>query len=158
MDGVFVLDISQSIGNESNFELMKDFVKSTLPLVNISAECSHAAVVLFAANATIMFNLSKYTDVTNLANAINEIRYSNFTKETRTGTNSPAALDLIRIAGKDGTLGLRDGFVHIGVFITDGRPHLKHINSGIKGEEANRMTRIAGKRLHEAEIYEIYLS
>ena len=154
MDGVFVLDISQSIGNENNFELMKDFVTSTLPLVNISAECSHAAVVLFAANATIMFNLSKYTDVTNLTNAINKIRYSNFTEETRTGTNSPAALDLIRIAGKDGTLGLRDGFVHIGVFITDGRPHLKHINSSIKGEEANRMTQIAGERLHEAGIFD----
>ena len=154
MDGVFVLDISRSIGNEGNFGLMKDFVTRTLPLVNISAECSHAAVVLFAANATIMFNLNKYTDVTNLTNAINEIKYLNFTKETRTGTNSPAALDLLRIAGQNGTLGLRHGFVHIGVFITDGRPYLRHINSSIKGKVADRMTKNAGDRLHEAGIYD----
>ena len=117
MDGVFVLDISKSIGKEDNFGLMKDFVTRTLPLVNISTECSHVAVVLFAANATIIFNLNKYTDITNLTNAINEIRYYDFAKETRTGTNSLAALDLIRIACQNGSLGLRDGFVHIGACV-----------------------------------------
>ena len=128
MDGVFVLDISISIKNDDKFDLMKNFVTSTFSIVNVSAECSHAAVILFARNATIRFNLNEYTDVTSLTNAVNEIVYSEIDKEVCTGTNTPAALDLLRIAGLDGRLGLRDGFVHLGVVITDGRPNLNHLN------------------------------
>ena len=62
MDGVFVLDISQSIESDANFNLMKDFVIRSVSLINISAECSHAAVILFATNATIRFDLDDYTD------------------------------------------------------------------------------------------------
>ena len=118
---VFVLDISISIKNDNNFNLIKNFVTSTFPVVNISAECSHAAVILFARDAMIRFDLNEYTDVTSLTNAVNEIVYSEIDEQTRTGTNTPSTLDLLRIAGLDGRLGLRDGFVHIGVVITDGK-------------------------------------
>ena len=40
------------------------------------------------------------------------------------------------------------------VFITEGRPNLRHIDSGIKGEEVDRITKVAGERLHEAGIYD----
>ena len=147
-----MLDISISIKNDDNFNLMKDFVTSIFPVLNMSAECSHAAVILFARNATIRFDLNEYTDVNSLTNAVNEIVYSEIDEEVRTGTNTPSALDLLRIAGSDGRLGLRDGFVHIGVVITDGRPNLNHLN--ISRDEANELTEIAGDRLHEAEIYD----
>ena len=147
-----MLDISISIKNDDNFNLMKDFVTSIFPVLNISAECSHAAVILFARNATIRFDLNEYTDVNSLTNAVNEIVYSEIDEEVRTGTNTPSALDLLRIAGSDGRLGLRDGFVHLGVVITDGRPNLNHLN--ISRDEANKRTEIAGDRLHEAEIYD----
>ena len=109
MDGVIVLDISQSIGSDANFNAMKDFVIRSISLVNVSAECSHAAVILFAANATIRFDLDDYTDEQSLINAVNAITWSNFDRITRYGTNTPAALDLMREAGQNGTLRLRDG-------------------------------------------------
>ena len=152
LDAVFVLDISISIKDDKNFNLMKKFVTSTFDIMNISAECSHAAVILFARDATIRFDLNEYTDVTSLTNAVNEIVYSEIDEEVRTSTNTPSALDLLRIAGLDGRLGLRDGFVHIGVVITDGRPNLNHLN--ISKDEANELTETAGNRLHEAEIYD----
>ena len=154
MDGVFVLDASISIDNDANFDLMKDFVIGTFPLVNIADNCSHASVIVFAADAWIWFDLNEYTDVTSLTNAVNEIVYSEISEEKRTGTNTPDALDVMRIAGQNGSLGLRDGFVHIGVFITDGRPNLKHINRSINQPEANRRTEVAGNRLHEADIFD----
>ena len=152
MDAVFVLDISISINDDDNFNLMKKFVTSTFDIMNISAECSHAAVILFARDAMIRFDLSEYTNVTSLTNAVNEIVYSEIDKETRTGTNTPSALDLLRIAGLDGRLGLRDGFVHIGVVITDGRPDLNHLN--ISRTIARERTETAGNRLDDAEIYD----
>ena len=147
-----MLDISISIKDDNNFNLIKSFVTSTFPAVNISPECSHAAVILFARNATIRFDLNKYTDITSLTNAVNEIVYSEINEEVRTGTNTPSALDLLRIAGLDGRLGLRDGFVHLAVVITDGRPNLNH--EGISRIEASELTETAGNRLHDAEIYD----
>ena len=152
MDGVFVLDVSISIKDDNNFNLIKDFVTSTFSAVNISAECSHAAVILFARDATIRFDLNEYTDVTSLTNGVNEIVYSEIDEEVRTGTNTPSALDLLRIAGLDGRLGLRDDFLHVGVVITDGRPNLNH--EGISKDEANELTETAGNSLHKAKIYD----
>ena len=149
-----MLDASKSIANDENFNLMKDFVTGTFPLVNIADDCSHASVIMFAADAWVWFDLNEYTDVASLTNAVNEIVYSEISVEKRTGTNTPDALDIMRIAGQNGSLGLRDGFVHIGVFITDGRPNLKHINQSIGQTEANRRTEVAGNRLHEANVFD----
>ena len=128
MDGVFVLDISNSIGSDKNFNLVKDFVTRAIRLVNISAECSHAAVILFAADAAIRFDLDDYTEKAILIEFVNAIKWSNFDRTTRYGTNTPAALDLMREAGQNGKLGLRENTLHIGVVITDGNPYLMHIN------------------------------
>ena len=152
MDAVFVLDISISIKDDTNFNLMKDFVINTSHLMNISAECSRAAVILFARNATIKFDLNEYTDVNSLTDAVNKIVYSKIDEEVRTGTNTPAALDLLQNASSDGRLGLREGFVHIGVVITDGRPNLNH--EGFSKKVAKNITETAGNRLHEAKIYD----
>ena len=133
---------------------MKELVKGTFPLVNVSAECSHAAVILFASDAWIRFDLNEHTDLASLTNAVDEIVYSEISEERRTGTNTPDALDLMRTAGQSSMLGLRDGFVHIGVFLTDGRPNLKHIDQNINQGEANDITEVAGNRLHGAEIYD----
>ena len=153
MDAVFVLDVSISIQTEENFQLMKDFVTSTLSSLSISVECSHAAVILFASDAWIRFDLNDHTDLDSVTDAVNNITYFGITKERRTGTNTPAALDLLRTAGRDGSLGLRDDLVHIALFLTDGRPNLKHIDPDIGLAEANRRTEVAGNRLHDAEIY-----
>ena len=153
MDGVFVLDISQTIGNDVNFNLMKDFVKRAIRSLDISAKCSHAAVILFAANATIRFDLDDYIDKKSLEEAVDAIVWSNFDPTTRNGTNTPAALDLMLEAGQNGTLGLRDNTVHIGVVITDGNPSLKHISQGLSNNIALQSTVDAGDRLHKSRLY-----
>ena len=149
-----MLDVSISIGSDTNFNLMKELVKGTFPLVNVSLECSHAAVILFASDAWIRFDLNEHTDINSLTQAVDEIVYSDISEERRTGTNTPDALDLLRTAGRSSMLGLRDGFIHICVFITDGRPNLKHIDQNINQGEANEITEVAGNRLHGAEIYD----
>ena len=154
MDIVYVLDISQSIDNDANFNLMKDLVIRSVSLINISAECSHAAVILFATNATIRFDLDDYTDEQSLINATNAIIYSEFDLITRFATNTPAALDLMRVAGQDGTLRLRNDVLHIGVVITDGLPYLRHIDRSITQQQANQITADAADRLHETEVYD----
>ena len=153
MDAVFVLDVLISIQTEENFQLMKDFVTSTLFSLSISAECSHAAVILFASDAWIRFDLNEHAYLDSVTDAVNIITYFGITKERCTGTNTPAALDLLQTAGRDGSLGLRDGLVHIALFLTDGRPNLKHIDPDIGLAEANQRTEVAGNRLHNAEIY-----
>ena len=152
MDAVFVLDISKSINNDDNFNLMKNFVKNTFQLMNISAECSHAAVILFARDAMIRFHLNEYTDETNLTKAVDEIELPEKKDIVREGTNTPAALNLLQTAGLNGSLGLRDGFIHIGIVITDGRPNLNH--EDIPKVNASKRTETAGNRLHKTEIYD----
>ena len=154
MDGVFVLDVSISIKNDENFDVMKDFVTGILPFVNVSAECSHAAVILFASDAWIRFDLNEYTTEESLRNAINEIVYSEIPEQRRTGTNTPDALTLLQTAGQSSMLGLRDDFVHIAIFLTDGRPNLKHIDENINQAEANQRTDVAGNNLHDSEIFD----
>ena len=152
MDAVFVLDVSLSIGSEANFQLMKDFVESTFNMMNISEDCSRAAVMLFARDAWVRFTLSDYHDVGDLHNALDEIRYDDISEYNHTGTNTPAALELMRTAAYDGTLGMRNGMVHIAVFITDGRPNIKHL--GVSNNMAAQSTETAANRLHGSDIYD----
>ena len=148
MDAVFVLDVSRSIQDESNFKLMKDFVSSTFSLVNISAECSHAALILFAEEARIMFNLSQYTDVTSLRNALYEITYDDITFNKNVATDTPDALDLMQNVS---ALGIDVNKITVGVVITDGRPNLNHKN--FSRAQAKNMTKEAGERVINSGIY-----
>ena len=154
MDGVFALDISQSIGSDTNFNLIKHFVTRSISLVNISTECSHAAVILFAADAAIRFDLNDYTEKAILIEAVNAIKWSNFDRTTRYGTNTPAALDLMREAGQNDKLGLGDNTLHIGVVITDGNPYLMHISQSLSQNIAIQRTEAAGDRLHKSGLYD----
>ena len=152
MDAVFILDVSLSIGSEANFQLMKDFVESTFHMVNISEDCSRAAVMLFARDAWVRFTLSDYLNEADLQNALDEIRYDDISEYNHTGTNTPAALNLMRTAAYDGTLGMRNEKVHIAVFITDGRPNIKHL--GVSNDMAIENTETAANRLHGSDIYD----
>ena len=83
-------------------------------------------------------------------------RLSHFNKgKYHKGTNTPAALELMRTAAQDGSLGLSDDRVHIAVVITDGRPNIKHY--GITISEGHRRTEIAGKLLRRARIFKLIL-
>ena len=153
LDGVFVLDVSLSIKNEANFQLIKDLVTTAFEGMDISENCSRAAVILFARQAWITFTLTDYLDKNSLQNALDQIRYDEISKYNHTGTNTPAALDLMRTTAHDDTLGLRNSTVHIGVFITDGRSNIKHL--GISNDMAIILAiEAAANRLRESEIYD----
>ena len=55
-------------------------------------------------------------------------------------------------AAYDGTLGMRNENVHIAVFITDGRPNIKHL--GVSNDMAIENTETAANRLHGSDIYD----
>ena len=120
MDSVVVVDVSNSIGGQ-NFGLVKDFLVGIIDVMNISQECSHVAVILFKADVSIRFDLNRHTDKDELIEAVSDIAYRSVRGR---GTNTPEALDVIRLAAQNGSLGLRDGIVHLGVVITDGNPRL----------------------------------
>ena len=126
---------------------MKNFVKNVSDLVNISAECSRAGLILFARNAWINFTLKEHLTPTSLGDAIDQIKYKELRQEA--GTNTPAALQLLKTAGGNGTLGLRDGKIHIAVFITDGKTRL-----GRDQDKADEKTRLAGNELRDSRLYD----
>ena len=151
MDGVFVLDVSNSIGKQ-NFGLVKDFVEDILEVVNISSECSHAVLILFKSDVRIRFDLNRYTNKSELIEAVQSISYKSAKGR---GTNTPEALVVMRIAAQNGSLGLRDGIIHLGVVITDGNPRLGF--QGVSVAEMERRTRVASGALHGSNIYnEVY--
>lgn len=151
MDAVFTVDVSRSIGKK-NFRLIQGFLKNISEVINISPECSHAAVILFKADASIRFDLNRHTDKEELMKTVSDIAYKDVKGQ---GTNTPAALDLMRVAGKNGSLGLRDDKIHLGVLITDGNPRLSF--QGVSVGEMEARTRRASKELHGSNIYnEIY--
>ena len=156
MDGVFVLDVSDSL-KENHFNIMMNFVTEVVNIVNISAECSHAAVILFKANVVIRFDVNEYTDRDDLIQAIEDIDYDDVHGK---GTNTPEALRVLRIDGqKGGRLQLRDNYRHIAVMITDGKPRLnrnfpEYGLTKVKVDEMNRRAKAEAELLHDAHIYD----
>jgi len=84
IDGVFVLDVSKSIGftaqAEEAFNLMKNLMVETFNLVNFSPNCSRAAQMLFASNATLKFNLTAHANITSLNKTLNDITLGSLAK------------------------------------------------------------------------------
>ena len=158
MDGVFVLDVSNSI-NQREFNEMINFVVNVFRLVNISTECSHAAVMLFKANVVIRFDLNRYTNRDNLTQAVESIDRQ---RVKGGGTNTPEALRVLRMASQDGSLGLRfndQNVRKIALMITDGNPALnKNFNDyNIRKTSKKRLrTQLKDEadKLHAASIYD----
>jgi len=92
---------------------MKDFVVSMSSTLNIGLQQNLVSVITYGSSPTLHFNLRRYTYQSSLLRAIRAIQH------TGPGlTNTAAALQLLK-----GTysLGLRSGYRHIAVVLTDGR-------------------------------------
>ena len=158
MDGVFVLDVSNSI-DAKEFEQMMNFVINVSMMVNISAECSHAAVMLFKANVVIRFDLNQYTNQDDLIQAIKSIDRPSVKGG---GTNTPEALRVLRIASQDRSLGLRfddHNVLKIAVMITDGNPALNRNFDKYNIKETPKYIleerlKTEADELHDANIYD----
>jgi len=113
---VFVLDISGSIGSK-DVQKIKEFIKQMADIVDIGPNKTLFSVVLFARHAWIDFTLDTHTTKEDLKDAINEIIYDN-----KGGTNISKALNFIRVAGENGSLGIRnDSQFKTAIVMTDGR-------------------------------------
>ena len=153
-----MLDVSNSI-DAKEFEQMINFVINISTMVNISAECSHAAVMLFKANVVIRFDLNQYTNRHDLMQAIESIDRPSVKGR---GTNTPEALRVLRMASQDGSLGLRSNDHNvrkIAVMITDGNPALNKNFDKYNIKETPRyilekQLKTEADELHDANIYD----
>ena len=152
-DFVYVLDVSNSIGNNENFQQITNFVSMLGQFLDIGINDNLAGVILFARDANISFDAQEHTNSDDFTAAVNSIIYEQIPQENRQGTNFPAALDLLRTAGRrGGNLRFRDDpdVLKIAVILTDGRPH----QLGNSPIESVRNTKDAAARLHESGIYD----
>ena len=152
-DFVFVLDVSNSIGSNENFQQITNFVSMLGRFFDIGIEDNLAGVILFARNASILFDVQEHTNSSDFRAAINSIDYERIPRRNRQGTNLPAALDLLRTAGRQGgNLRLRDDpdVQKIAVILTDGRPN----QVGNPFDVSVRNTEAAAARLQESGIYD----
>ena len=116
IDLVFVLDVSGSIG-ASQFQLIREFTANLSKLLDIGPQRSLVGVVLFSTTARVHFPVTKYTNTFTLLPALNPgLPY------IRGSTNTAAALNLLRTSGQPGgALGLRHGYTHVAIVVTDGK-------------------------------------
>ena len=155
-DYVFVCDVSISIGNDANFNIIRNFVHSISNFLTIGPNNSLVGKILFARHANISFHVQEHTNAEDLTAAIDSIVYSEIPELDRTGTNIPEALDLLRTAGRPGgELRFRDDpdVTRVAVFITDGRTNTKNLTGNSRAEDAQN-TEDAAARLHESGIYD----
>jgi len=114
---VFVLDVSISIGKDGVLQIKK-FIKQLADTVDIGPNKTLFSVVLFAGHPRIHFTLDNHTTRKDLKDAINEIHFD----YAVSGTNISEALNFIRVAGENGSLGIRnDSHFKTAIVITDGR-------------------------------------
>ena len=155
VDLVFVLDVSKSIGNNTNFQTVTQFARDVIQFLDIGLNDSLVGVILFARHANVHFHAQQHTSEAELVETIDSIIYDEIPLLNRTGTNIPEALDLLRTAGEtDGALRLRENDLpKIVIFITDGRANTKDLTGNSREEDAKN-TKDAAVRLRDSKIYD----
>ena len=163
-DIVFVLDVSTSVGargslaaGDKRFKVVTDFVSNVADFLTIGPDDTLIGVILFVQTAVLNFSVTTHTVASDLQDAINSIVYSEITNPDPRGTNTPAALDLLRTAGqRGGELALRrdnPDINQIAVILTDGVANNGPLNGrGIKLSAKD--TEIAADKLKKANIYD----
>ena len=136
-DVVFVIDMSGSIGSD-RFQMIREFVGSITTNLISGSPNSSIAVVLFANNAHIQFNLQAHTNLSTLLPAINRLPYNGGQ------TYTDMALRLLLSSAQSGALGLRNSSSNVAVIITDGKS-----NNPSK-------TSSAATALHASKLFDVY--
>ena len=132
-----MLDGSGSVGSE-RFQMIREFAKNITNNLIIGLQDSLIGVIVFNSSAMIDFNLLQHTGTTNLQQALNNIPYPGG------GTNTAEALQLLLSSTQDGGMGIRDGYPHVAIVVTDGRSN------------SESATLAAANALHAANIYQVY--
>ena len=118
VDLVFMIDTSGSIRDDmlhvDPFQLILQFVKETVQQFPIGLQDSLVGMIVFSNDAYLHFNVQAHTNSTALFTAIDNLPYIGGT------TNTAAALELLLNSAQNGEMGLRPGYPHIAILITDG--------------------------------------
>ena len=120
------------------FQMIREFTEEVSKMLDIDTQRSLVGVILFSNTATVHFPVNKYTNTSALLAAINPgLPYNSIG-----GNDTAAALNLLCTSGQPGgALGLRPGYSHVAVIVTD-------------GESSNEMaTLIAANKLRTTGIY-----
>jgi len=122
LDLVFILDSSGSVPN-SSFQAMLRSVENIVSSDNftISPDDTRVALIRFSNEADLVFDLNKHNDLNSLLQEIMLVQYD------AGGTDTAAALRLLRESSVSGVLGIRDSTSagQVAVIITDGRSDSK---------------------------------
>ena len=102
--------------------------------LNIGLQNNLVAVISYASSASLHFGLTRHTDKSSLLQAIRAVPY------TGGGTNTAAALQLLQ---NNPSLGLRNGYRHIVILLTDGH-----------SSDTSETLRIASQ-IHSTNTYDI---
>ena len=132
-----MLDGSGSVGSE-RFQMIREFTNDLISSLTIGLQDSLVGVIVFSSSSSINFNLLQHTSATNLQQALNNIPYPGG------GTNTAEALQLLLSSAQDGGMGIRDGYPHVAIVVTDGRSN------------SESATLAAANALHAANIYQVY--
>ena len=140
-DVVFVIDTSYSIGY-STFQLVREMTENITVNLKVNSPKTLFGLITFDNYARIGFNISKYTDLSILLQAINPglQYYSGYY------TNTASALNLLLSGGVDGGfLQLRNNTSKVAIVITDGYSRSYY------------SLQSAANSLHAANIYDVYV-
>ena len=121
--------------------------------MDIGLQRSLVGVISFSDFASIDFGVTQHTDLNSLLLAIEKIPY-------RAGfTNTAAALNLLRTAGKPGgALNLRDGFTHVAILITDGESNRGNTTAAAHALRASNIyTEVYAVGVDQADMDELNL-
>ena len=116
IDIYFVLDESGSVGS-TNYQQMKQFAYNTVDEFDIGPEDTQVGLISYSSSATARFYLNTYHNKASLLSAINGLPYNSG------GTNTAAAIDLLRLQGFTSANGGRptsEAVPRVAVVITDG--------------------------------------
>lgn len=120
---------------EHRFELLKEFVAKIATVVDIGTKQNLFSVISYSEKAHLRFPLRKFIHRRTLLRGIRAIPY------TGGNTNTAAALTLLQ---DHSLLGLRDGYRHVVVVVTDGLSR-KPVNTAIIAAD-----------LHATNVYDIF--
>lgn len=115
IDLAILLDASGSV-ELKNFELMKDFVRELIPVVDEGGNNVRVGVIVFESNASVQFYLRSFKTRNDVLNAIRKIKYTE-----GSSTNTAVALEYMRTTMFNGTKGDRPNVDNVAILMTDGK-------------------------------------
>jgi len=136
IDLVFVLDSSFSI--RDLWSEIREFTVQVASVLHIGLDQSLVGVIRYTRSAQILFNLQNYTDSSTLKPALANLEID------RGPTRTDHALQLLRESAEDGRMGLRDGYIHLAIVVTDGR------------SDHPELTIMQANLLHNSNIFQVY--